>query len=386
MLLREHVRDRARRDEAEPDEHLAERPVRLALLRERHIELVLPQHPLVEHDLPEGTPPRGVGRIHTHPSARAARFHIPPKRYPTGRGGEKDVVDTARLAPCPTCGAVVAPGAKYCAECGARVAPDVVEEAPPELELDGPDDEVPVAEHVAEPQYFGLGPPLFVFTVAVVLFVVAVVLVALGSLVLGLLLLVVSFLLLPAFLAGARRWPDSGLARLSLSTAQRARGEASVAADAISTWSRAGRDVVRLRSEQFRLGRDLDAKLHELGRAVLDDDERVPQLTTEARALDERCRRNEAELEAVLHGAKSRVREERAAVVATEVRRPEEESGALAGEREEHEGEPVDAEHVGLEAEHEHGGERGAEPGGGVEDAPQQRERPADERQQPEQA
>ena len=44
--------------------------------------------------------------------------------------------------------------------------------------------------------------------------------------------------------------------------------------------------------------------------------------------------------------------------------------GALAGERPEHEGEPVHADHVGLDPEHEHGGERGAEPGLAPEHAP----------------
>ena len=298
-------------------------------------------------------------------------------------------MDTARLDPCPTCGSPVAPGARFCAECGYRLDAPVAEEPPPDVELDEPGGEVPVSEHVAEPQYFGLGPPLFVFSVAVVLFVVAVVVLALGSWAIGLVLLVVSFLLLPAFLAGARRWPSSGLARVSLSTAERARGEASVAADAISTWSRAGREVVRLRREQFRLRRELDDALHALGLAVLEEDERVPELTTQARALAERIRTNEAALERTVGYARERVRDERAAVVATEVRRPEDEddeSGAFAGERPEDEREPVDADHVRLDAEREDGREGRAEPGGGGQDAAQDGEAPRREREQAEQA
>ena len=45
-------------------------------------------------------------------------------------------------------------------------------------------------------------------------------------------------------------------------------------------------------------------------------------------------------------------------------------SGPLARQRPEHEGEPVDADHVGLDPEHEHGHERGAEPGRAREDPP----------------
>ena len=71
--------------------------------------------------------------------------------------------------------------------------------------------------------------------------------------------------LLPAFLAGARRWPESPLARIGVSAADRVRDEAGVAVESISTWSRAGRDVARLRKEQFQLRRERDAKIRQLG-------------------------------------------------------------------------------------------------------------------------
>jgi len=294
---------------------------------------------------------------------------------------------TAVLEPCPTCGTPVAPDAKFCQECGRRVDVRIDDDPPPDLPLDDPRDPVPVATHAAEPQYFGLGPPLFVFSVAVVLFVAAVLVIALGSFVVGLALLVISFLLLPTFLAGARRWPDSGLSRVSLTTAQRARGEASVAAQALSTWSRAGREAVRLRKEQFGLRRALDDKLYELGRSVLEEDGQAPLLTTQARALAERLWANEEALQRTVDHARRHVREERAAVVSTEVLRPEDEpSGPLAGERPEDERQPVHADHVGLDTEREDGGERGAEPGGGAEGAPQEGEAPGDEREQPQQA
>jgi hypothetical protein len=167
-----------------------------------------------------------------------------------------------------------------------------------------------------------------------VLLVLAVVLLAAALGVAGLLLLAAAFLLLPAFLAGVRRWPESRIAQLSTRTADRARDEATVAAEAISTWSRAGREVVRRRREQFQLRRELDEKLRELGRSVLDADGSTPALTAEARALDERLRDSGRELARTLAQARRHVRSERAAISSTEVLRPEEAAEQQAAEAE----------------------------------------------------
>ena len=216
---------------------------------------------------------------------------------------------------CSACATPLPPDARFCPGCGRPLGRADVD--------DEEAGEVPVTVQETQPQYFGLGAPLFVFGVAVVLFTTGVVLLAVGSWVAGLMLLVAAFLLLPSFLAAARRWPESRIARFSVRTADRARGEANVAAEAISTWSRAGRDVVRLRHEQFRLRRALDEKLRELGRSVLEADGETPALTTEAHALAERLREKEDELGRTLVGARRRVRSERAAIVATEVLRPQ---------------------------------------------------------------
>ena len=75
--------------------------------------------------------------------------------------------------------------------------------------------EEPVDLHVAEPRYFGLGPPVFVFSVALVLLVVGIVLIVRGQVGLGALAILISVCLLPTFLAGARRWPDGTRSRAS---------------------------------------------------------------------------------------------------------------------------------------------------------------------------
>lgn len=232
--------------------------------------------------------------------------------------------ETARLESCQSCSTPLPPGARFCPSCGTRAELGTDAPPPEDLPLEERDSEVPVTVREVEPQYFGLGAPALVFGVAVVLLVVAVALLAVGNWVAGLLLLAAAFLLLPAFLAGVRRWPESAIARLSLRTADRARDEASVAAEAISTWSRAGREVVRRRKEQFGLRRELDDKLRELGRSVLDADGSTPALTAEARELDERLRASEQELAETLASARRHVRSERAAISSTEVLRPEE--------------------------------------------------------------
>ena len=60
--------------------------------------------------------------------------------------------------------------------------------------------------------------PIFVLSLAVVLLVLGVVLLVVGSVVGGLIAIVLAVCLLPTFLAGARRWPDTRIARAGIST------------------------------------------------------------------------------------------------------------------------------------------------------------------------
>ena len=274
--------------------------------------------------------------------------------------------NTGGVATCTQCGQELPQGARFCPACG-RPTAEVREE--------------PVDLHVAEPRYFGLGPPVFVFSVALVLLVVGIVLIVRGQVWLGALAILISVCLLPTFFAGARRWPDGRLARVSLSTADRLRDEAGVAAESLSTWSRASKEVVQLRREQFTLRRERDAKIRELGQSVFEDDGRADELKAAAKELDDRFAANERELARTVAGARRRVRRERATIAPTEVIAPGA-SGALAGERPDDEGEPVDADHVGLDAESEGRDESGAEPGLAAEGDAHEGEAPRDEREQ----
>ena len=208
------------------------------------------------------------------------------------------------MDPCTHCGGGLPASAVFCPSCGRRT-------------------DAPVDVQHAEPRYFGLGPPVFVFSFAVGLLVLGVILLATGSVAFGVIAIVVAACLLPTFLAGARRWPDTPIARAGISTADRVRDEADVAVASISTWSQAGRDVVRLRKDQFQLRRERDAKIRELGQSVFEEDGRADGLKAAAKELDERISANDRALQRTIAGARRRVRKGRAAVVGTEVIKPD---------------------------------------------------------------
>mgnify|MGYP000029323938 CR=1 FL=1 len=214
------------------------------------------------------------------------------------------------MATCSHCGGALPEEASFCPSCGRRT------NAPVERD-------VPIDVQHAQPRYFGLAPPVFVLGAAAVLLALGVVLLLTGALAVGVIAIVVALCLLPTFLAGARRWPDTPVAQAGISAADRLKDEAGVAAESITTWGRAGREVARLRREQFGLRRERDAKIRELGVSFYAEDGRAEELKAEAKALDTRIEENERRLQRTIAGARRRVRKERAAVVATEVLEPE---------------------------------------------------------------
>src|SRR5918995_6288416 len=194
--------------------------------------------------------------------------------------GQKAEVDS-----CSHCGGPLPANATFCPSCGRRA------DAPPVSVH-----EVPIDVQRAEPRYFGLGPPVFIFSAAVALLLLGIVLIATEPLAAGVIAVILALCLLPSFLAGARRWPDTTIARAGVNSADRVRDEAGAAVDSISAWSRAGRDVARLRKEQFQLRRERDAKIRELGVSFYSEDGRADDLKASAKALDERIDANDARL------------------------------------------------------------------------------------------
>jgi hypothetical protein len=212
---------------------------------------------------------------------------------------------------CSHCGGSLPVDATFCPSCGRRT------DAPP------PEHHVPIEVQHAEPRYFGLGTPVFVFSAAAVLLVLGIVLAATGFVVVGIVAIAVAVCLVPALLAGARRWRETSIARVGVSTADRVRGEAGVAVESVSAWTRAGRDVARLRTQQFQLRRRRDGIIRELGGSFYSDDGRADELKAAAKALDEQMASNELELERAVASARRQTRKGRATVVATEEIEPE---------------------------------------------------------------
>jgi zinc-ribbon domain len=223
---------------------------------------------------------------------------------------------------CSHCGADLPENATFCPSCGRRT------DLPPSDAHEEPID----VQH-AQPRFFGLGSPVFVFGVMLVLLVAGIVLIVMDALVVGVISIVFAACLLPTFLAGARRWPETRLARVSVGTADRVRDEADVAVESISTWSKASRDVIRLRKEQFQLRRERDARIRELGVSVFAEDGRADDLKASAQELDERRLRNEREQQRAIASARRRTRKRHAAVVATEVIEPEQEQTEVTEEQ-----------------------------------------------------
>jgi hypothetical protein len=220
--------------------------------------------------------------------------------------------EKARVDSCSHCGGALPADATFCPSCGRRT------DAPPMTPRD-----VPIDVQHAEPRYFGLATPVFVLSAAAALLVLGIVLIATGLLVVGVVAIVLAVCLLPAFLAGARRWPETRIAQMGVSTVDRVRDEAGAAVESIAAWSRAGRDVARLRREQFRLRRERDEKVRELGVSFYSDDGQADELKAAAKELDERMASNERELQRAVAGARRQTRKGRAAVVPTEVIKPE---------------------------------------------------------------
>jgi hypothetical protein len=201
----------------------------------------------------------------------------------------------------------------FCPSCGRRT------DAPPP----DPTELLPRVRTEPRFQLHGLGRPLVVLGVAVALVLAGIVVLVTASFGLGLILVILGVCLLPLFASSLESWPDTRFARASLSTAGRVRDEADVAVQSLSTWSRTGRDVVRLRRQQFQLRRERDAKIRELGISAYREDGRTDELRTAAKELDREIDAHERSIERSLSRARTRVRRERATVAKTEVIAPE---------------------------------------------------------------
>jgi len=195
---------------------------------------------------------------------------------------------------CSTCGAASAWDARFCQQCGR-----------------------PLDER--SPHYYGVLSPGPAFVLGCLLLVAAVIAVLAGSVIAAIILIAIAVVALVFFYEAARRNPDDRVAWFVASSGDHLRGWVRLAAASVAAWTRAGRDVVRLRRESRSLRREREPTLRLLGDAVYREDEPLVQTLLERiREIDgELEKREEARVEA-LATARRHVDEERGAAGPTQ--------------------------------------------------------------------
>jgi hypothetical protein len=197
---------------------------------------------------------------------------------------------------CSTCGAPSAWDARFCQQCGR-----------------------PLRQDEAPPRYYGvLSPgPAFVLTVGFV--VASVVALIAGSVVATILLLALAVAAFVFFYGAARRNPGDPAARRFFASGHHLRGWATFARVSTSAWTRALRDVVRLRGEARSLRREREPILRSLGEAAYYEDEpRVQALRDRLRQIDDELAKRDEERAEVVAAARHHVDEERELAQSTE--------------------------------------------------------------------
>ncbi len=200
---------------------------------------------------------------------------------------------------CTTCGATAPGEALFCPQCGTR--------------LDGAA-APPTHRHV-----FGIPPPGLLLGLCVAVLAVAVISFVAGQLLAGVVLLALAVALC-AVLASTLRRVDGRLTRIAAGVRDETRGRAGFAWVSLASWSKAGREAMRLRSLQIRLQREQSYLIRALGEAVyLGDEDRAAALKLEAVERGERIEACGRELQSALKAARTRVSSERATIQATQV-------------------------------------------------------------------
>jgi hypothetical protein len=180
----------------------------------------------------------------------------------------------------------------------------------------------PPAHERVQRRVFGLAPSGLVAAATLLTFAAAVVGLATGDVVVGALLLAASFLLGIVYVEQARRHGEASLERFA-AAADHTRALAGLTGSTAGAWTRAGRDVARLRFEARRLGRERSRLQYALGGAAYAEDAaRVQELRAELRRCMERIDGCAAAARAAVEGARRRTADERLAVAPTQIRKP----------------------------------------------------------------
>lgn len=204
---------------------------------------------------------------------------------------------SARAANCVHCGAEVAPGARFCAQCGRRVQGDPTLQEPVPVDAAAPRPEF----DPGEPHLFGVTPTVAAVVVGAAAIAVGILLLALDAVVAGAVVIVAGAVLLLLLAAGA---PQLRRGRSAFG-ARAAQGAAVVRAR-----SHARRRSAVLRRERDELAARRTDLLRSLGAAVYRADEgETESLRVEVARLDTEIAAREAEMTAVAARTREHVQE-----------------------------------------------------------------------------
>jgi hypothetical protein len=195
---------------------------------------------------------------------------------------------------CSACGATSEWHANYCQQCGRRLDEDA-------------------------PRYYGALSPGPVFVLGCVFLAAALVALIAGSVIGAVAFVVAAAAAFVFFYEAARRNPEDPVARRVLASSHNVRGWARFAGRSASAWTRALRDVIRLRRESRSLRREREPTLRSLGDAAYRDDEPAASALRERlRQIDEELAKRAAEQAEALRAARNNVDEEHEAARPTE--------------------------------------------------------------------
>ena len=184
--------------------------------------------------------------------------------------------------------------------------------------------ESPPSYERVQRRVFGLAPAGLVAAASLLALVAAIAGYAIAGFAVGVLLLLASLLLAALYLEQARRRRESSLDRIAAAAADHTRALAGFTGASVRTWTRAGREVARLRVEGHRLARERSHLQYALGGAAFDEDEpRMAELRSELARCTGRIDACARAAQAAIARAKRRTDAERRAIAATEIRPPE---------------------------------------------------------------
>jgi hypothetical protein len=202
-----------------------------------------------------------------------------------------------------------------------RMEPNENETQPIEVP---PATETPATWEETKPRYFGVTPHGAAAVLAAFAFGAGIVLLVSGDVLAGVLLLVGAVLLAAIYAEQARRRRDTAFDRIAAAAVDHTRALAGFTGSSVRAWTGAGRELTRLRLEANRRAKERTQLQYALGGAVYaGDDTETERLRAELQAADERIAACVAEANEVVERMRATRAQERLAVVATEVRQPD---------------------------------------------------------------